>query len=314
MKNTFDSIFGVIDNMHITKVLEKPISSVDVVLDTDACNEIDDQYAIAYLINSNEKLNLKAIYAAPFLNSDVKSALEGMEKSYDEVLKILELMSKTELNNILFYGSREFQSGELKPVYSDAACDLASRAMLYDKDNPLYVIAIGAITNVSSALLINPAIREQIVVIWLGGCAHNWPSNREFNLRQDIAGARVLFGSGVPIVQAPAHGVVSSFTASGPELSRWLQGKNRLCDYLLENTIRKAEASQPSPAWTRAIWDVVPIAWLLDGEYMLDYLTPSPIPEYDNSYSFDSSRHSIRYIYHIKRDNLMFDLFSKLAK
>ena len=48
---------------------------------------------------------------------------------------------------------------ETEPVISDAAKDLAERAMDYSEENPLYVIAIGAITNVSSALLMNPEIK-----------------------------------------------------------------------------------------------------------------------------------------------------------
>ncbi len=52
------------------KNLSVPAGVVDVVLDTDAYNEIDDQFAIAYLLNSKEKLNTKAIYAAPFFNSN----------------------------------------------------------------------------------------------------------------------------------------------------------------------------------------------------------------------------------------------------
>ena len=81
----------------------------------------------------------------------------------------------------------------------------------------LYVIAIGAITNVSSALIMNPAIRDRIVLIWLGGHALNWPNNKEFNLYQDVAGARIVFGCCVPLVQLPCMGVVSAFTTSGPE-------------------------------------------------------------------------------------------------
>ena len=47
------------------KNLSVPRGTVDVVLDTDAYNEIDDQFAISYLIKSKERLNTKAIYAAP---------------------------------------------------------------------------------------------------------------------------------------------------------------------------------------------------------------------------------------------------------
>jgi len=44
------------------KKLSVPQGRVDVVLDTDAYNEIDDQFAISYLLKSKEKLNTKAIY------------------------------------------------------------------------------------------------------------------------------------------------------------------------------------------------------------------------------------------------------------
>ena len=37
--------------------LEPPRGKIDVVLDTDAYNEIDDQYTIAYLLKSSDKLN-----------------------------------------------------------------------------------------------------------------------------------------------------------------------------------------------------------------------------------------------------------------
>ena len=54
------------------KNLSVPQGRVDVLLDTDAYNEIDDQFAISYLLKSKEKLNTKAIYAAPFLTVILK--------------------------------------------------------------------------------------------------------------------------------------------------------------------------------------------------------------------------------------------------
>lgn len=62
--------------------LSVPKGKVDVVLDTDAYNEIDDQFAIAYLLRSKEKLNTKAIYAAPFSSEKSNGPKDGMEKSY----------------------------------------------------------------------------------------------------------------------------------------------------------------------------------------------------------------------------------------
>lgn len=302
------------DNAELIRRLEKPRGQVDVVLDTDTFNEIDDQFALAYLIKSDDKLSLKAIYAAPFFNSKSKGPEDGMIKSYDEILNVLSLMERDDLKKNVFKGSPEYLPSEIKAVDSEAARDLASRAMQYSKEKPLYVIAIGAITNVASALLINPEIKERIVLIWLGGNAYFWPHNREFNLYQDVAGARVIFGCGVPLVQLPCMGVVSAFTTSGPELEFHLRGKNKLCDYLIDVTTKEAMECYGGSTWSRPIWDVTAVAWLLDGDFMYDCFKHSPIPEYDDKYAFDDNRHFIKYVYHINRDNLFADLFNKLAK
>ena len=45
--------------------LNVPTDLVDVVLDTDAFNEIDDQFAIAYLLRSSQRARVVAVSAAP---------------------------------------------------------------------------------------------------------------------------------------------------------------------------------------------------------------------------------------------------------
>ena len=73
-------------------MLQRPTGQVDVVLDTDTYNEIDDQYALAYLLSAPEKLNTVAVYAAPFFNSKSSGPEDGMLRSYDEILKVIQLM------------------------------------------------------------------------------------------------------------------------------------------------------------------------------------------------------------------------------
>ena len=70
-------------------MLQQPSGRVDVVVDTDTYNEADDQFALAYLLKNRDRLNLEAIYAAPFLNEKVKSPAEGVEKSAEEIRRIL---------------------------------------------------------------------------------------------------------------------------------------------------------------------------------------------------------------------------------
>jgi inosine-uridine nucleoside N-ribohydrolase len=300
------------DDEGLLRRLRKPSVPVDVVLDTDTYNEIDDQFALAFLIKSEEKLKLKGIYAAPFFNQNSTSPADGMEKSYYEIFNVLGLMKRDDLKDMVKRGSVKYLPSEKEAVDSEAARNLIELAMQHTEDRPLYVIAIGAITNVASSILLEPQIINRIVIVWLGGNSFHWPDNKEFNLGQDIAAARIIFNCGAAVVLLPWMGIVSEFALSRPEIEKWLKEKNELCDYLAKITIEHKEKLVKSYVWSKRINDVTAVAWLLDGDYMVDRLEPSPIPEYDDRYSFDPSRHFIRYVYHINRDALFEALFDKL--
>ncbi len=305
-----------IDTAKLIQRLERPKGPVDVVLDTDAYNEIDDQYAISYLVKKPEKLRLQAIYAAPFFNGKSTGPKDGMEKSFEEIHKLLKLMGREDLEEKVFRGAEGYLPSETTPADSPAARDLARRAMDHTPEKPLYVAAIGAITNVASALLLEPRIRDRIVIVWLGGNSLEWENCMEFNLIQDVAAARVIFGCGAAVVQLPCMGVVSSFTVSGPELRKWFSGKNALCDYLCSYSCAEGEReSRYKDSWTRVIWDVTTIGWLVDedGLFMSDCLKPSPVPEYDGLYALPRDRHPIRYVHAIHRDALIADLVKTLT-
>ncbi len=295
------------------KNLQVPQGRVDVVLDTDAFNEIDDQFAIAYLLNSKEKLNTKAIYAAPFHNANSKSAKDGMIKSYDEILKLLDFMGE---NADVYKGSEDYLNDETTPVISPAALDLAKRCDSYSPENPLYVVAIGAITNVASAILLNENMIENTVVIWLGGHAHHYCDTAEFNMKQDVAAARVVMNSGVPFVQLACKGVVSSFTISEPELKYWFEDKNKIADYLAKNTIAAASKYASGKPWTRVIWDVTAVAWLLndDERFMKSQIVKTKLPNYQNIYETSDNGIDMNYVYYIHRDSLWEDVINKITK
>lgn len=298
-------------NMNNLKV---PRGRIDVVLDTDTYNEIDDQFALVYLLRSPEKLNLKAIYAAPFFNSRSTSPEDGMEKSYEEILRLLKFTGDMDMAEHTFKGSRNYLPDENTPVVSPAAEHLAKLAANYSEENPLYVVALGAITNVASAILMDPSIANKIVVVWLGGHAEHFHHTKEFNMMQDVAAARVVF-SKAPIVQLPCMGVVSAFAFSSMELEYYLRGKGELAEYLLDITLEHMN-EHPHPAvFSKPIWDVTAVAWLLndDDRFMLWKHTSQLMPQYDHHYSEDISK-LMTYVYHINRDELASDLFEKVTR
>ena len=297
------------------QMLQKPQGPIDVVLDTDTYNEIDDQYALSYMMLRPDKMNVKAIYAAPFHNAKSNGPADGMERSYDEILKLLKFLGREDFIPNVYRGSLTYLEDENTPVESEAARALCKLAMQYTSEKPLYVMAIGAITNVASALLMQPEIAERMVVIWLGGHALEWARNDEFNLKQDIAAARIIFGCGVPVVQLPCMGVVENMRVTKPELEYWFRGKNALCDYLIDNTIEEADSYAKGTPWSRVIWDITPVIWLSDeeGKMMSERLEHSPVPEYDYRYSIDRGRHFIKYVWHIDRDRIMEELVKVLS-
>ena len=281
--------------------------TVRMVLDTDTFNEIDDQFAVVYSLLSPDRLTVEAIHAAPFLNNKSVSAGDGMEKSYQEILRLLDRLDVSP-EGFVFRGSESFLADWQHPSHSAAASDLVERAMASDED-PLYVVAIGAITNVASAILLQPEIIKRIVVVWLGGHQLHWPHTKEFNLRQDIPASRLIFDCGVPLVQVPCFAVASHLLTTVPEIERHVQGQGAIGDYLAK--IFKAYSAEHT-GWSKEIWDISAIGYLLDHTWVPSCLVHSPILTDQLTWSVDHSRHVIRQATFLHRDHIFRDLFAKL--
>jgi inosine-uridine nucleoside N-ribohydrolase len=283
---------------------DKPVR---MVFDTDTYNEIDDQFALVYALISPE-LDVRAVYAAPFHNSRSSGPGDGMAKSYEEILRVLDKLDLSP-EGFAFRGSTHYLTDPKQPERSAAALDLIARAKKSSPDDPLYVAAVGAITNVSNAILLEPAIIKNIVVVWLGGNGHHWPHQREFNYRQDLHASRTIFDSGVPFVQLPCTPVVTHFTTTVPEMERYVAGRGAIGDYLLK--IFK-DYHQDHFAWSKVLWDMTAIAWLINDRWLPSDLVHSPIVTDNYTYSFDQSRHLIRMVTFVRRDPIFRDFFTKL--
>ena len=287
--------------------LDPPATCSSVVLDTDTYNEVDDQFALVHAMLSPDRIDLQAVYAAPFYNKRSTGPGDGMEKSYEEIQRLLKRLGRVPPGGV-HKGSVSYLPAPDTPVESKAAADLVERAMNMD-DEPLHVVAIGAVTNVASALLMEPAILEKIVGVWLGGHSLNWPSAREFNLSQDLAAARVLFDCGVPVVHVPCLGVAEHLRTTLAELRECIGGANRLADDLVEIF----RGYRPDHfAWAKELWDVAATAWLVNPAWLPGYITPSPILTDQLTWSHDPFRHPIRELQHCNRNSIFKDLFTKI--
>ncbi|MCU6707720.1 nucleoside hydrolase [Paenibacillus sp. J5C_2022] len=301
--------YPLLSETEYAKRLTPPSGKISMVLDTDTFNEIDDQFAVIYALAAGEKMEVEAFYAAPFFNELSSGPADGMEKSYLELLKIRGLMGREDIP--VLRGSESYMATEHAPVDSEAARDLVDRAMKRDPDNPLYVVAIGAITNVASAIAMEPAIIERIVVVWLGGHTLEWGDTKEFNLQQDLHASRIVMDIGVPLVLAPCMGVASNLRTTLSEVRDYVRPQGEIGEYLYE-TFRNCR--EDHFAYSRVIWDIAVIAWLVQPDWAPSHLMPSPRISEDCRWGIDPSRHLIRYIRYIDRDAVFKDLFQRLAK
>lgn len=309
--------------------LQLPSQPIHIVLDTDTKNEIDDQFALIYALLSKE-IVVEAVHAAPFAKSGYPTPASGMEASYNEILTLFRLMPK--LPSIpVARGSRAILSDPSTPVESEAATHLIELAM-QPRTTPLYVVAIGAVTNVISAILLEPQIMERIVVVWLGAHPTYWRWDvgaavgsldhagpmREFNFSNDPLGAGALFDSGVPLVWVPCKNVAEHLRTVPAEIDRYVAGCGDIGRYLariFNNWVARPAASKP-------LWDMSTIAYLINPEWVPTIVAPTPhfhletLRDPSTPSPFDvvnTTRPRCRIAIDAKRDLIFNDFFTKLA-
>ncbi len=289
---------------------------LSVVIDTDAYNEVDDQFAIAWALLKPEKLDVQAIYAAPFSNDcfadnersefTIDDPKIGMDKSVEEINRVLAKLTAVPKLPKVFRGSTRYFAADDTET-SDAVQDLITRAEACE--GILHVVCIAAATNIANAITIKPAIIHKIHVIWLGGHDIRWPDTKEFNLMQNIEASRVLFDSGVALTWIPCMGVANTLATSVPEIQHYLEQSSEIGCYLSEIT---KNIRWISFANRKVIWDIANIGFLLDESWFDTELIPAPVLNDNLTWSFNFNRHQIRYVRYIHRDYLFADLFRSI--
>lgn len=302
-----------------------------IIIDTDAANEIDDQFALAWALLSVGQLDLQAVYAAPFSFAHRRAALphaapdaapfnppaEGMERSYHEIIKVFGLLDLAVKGRVL-RGSPSYLPSCTQGVHSEAVDHLIATARAHHDAQPLYVLALGCVTNIASALLLAPDIMRRIVVVWTSGFPSHAPQvNNSFNLEQDLAASQVLLDSGVPHVYLPGYHVGAQLRLSLPEMERYVQGCGAIGQYLhhlfTHNPLWAILGNQSDKPYSWVIWDVINIAWMLNPDWSPSTLVRTPHLLNDKRWKSDPARHLMREAYAVQRDAIFQDFFAKLA-
>lgn len=291
----------------ISKLNKKKITKkVNVILDTDIYNECDDQFAVAYLLKSQDKFNIEAITVAPYHHDNNISIEEGIDKSYDEIIKICNWLH-FDWTNKLFKGSTDY----LENDYNEENGAVNKIIEIVNKNAKTYILAIGAITNVALAIKKEPKIINKIEVIWLGGHSFLSKDNKEFNFKQDVQAVRNVFESKVKLTIIPCKNVASNLRTSIYELEHFLKGKSELCDYLCQRFYNDGVHGIQE---RRVIWDISVIAYMINKEWFDTEEVSCPNINNDTSYELTTKNHKITVVNYLNVDKIYKDLFKKLGK
>jgi len=206
---------------------------IRVIIDTDAYAEADDQFAIVHALLT-PKFDVVGIVAEQFGTGTFPNS---MEKSYEEINKIVQLMGLEEQVPV-FRGEEQALRDEKTAGHSEGAQFIVEEALKQD-DRPLFVLNIGAITNLAAAYLLNPEIADKLLAVWVGGGPYP-TGHMDFNSGNDLNAVNVILSSEMELWQIP----LSAYTmmeVSFHELFDRVKPCGELGNYLVENLLRVNE-------------------------------------------------------------------------
>ena len=279
-----------------------PGKRLRLLIDTDAKNEIDDQYALALAITSPERFAIEGFVGANYDNA--RGGPEGVQKSVDEINLVLDKAGMTGKWPVL-RGSHPMQY-QFQPSESEGVDFIVERAMAGSPEDPLWVVGLGAATDMASAFLKEPAILDRVAVFW--HFRTRWPEKcYNFNVLGDVRAARVLFHSPLPFVLFDTG---TYLTLPMEESERELQPYGALGAYL--HDYRTTSAGFMSPR--KGFFDLGDIAALLDPSLACWEVTDCPEVGWDLDYDFSRPRGSILRCYHVDRDRTFELLYDHMRR
>lgn len=280
---------------------------IRVIINTDAKNEVDDQFAIAHGLMT-PSFDLKGIIPAHF---GQKKSPTSLKDSHDEVVRVLELMG-LEDDFIIADGAAKALEDEKTPQVSEGAKLIIQEAMKED-ERPLYIAFLGPLTDMASALLMAPEISEtNTKVIWIGGGA--WPDGGwEYNLSNDVLAANILFKSTMELWQI-SRPVYRQMPVSFSELYERVQPYGPLGKYLAESVVTFNNRSVKRPTEFRILGDSPAIGVMLFPDCGQWSMEPAPVLDEDMNYIHTGDNRKIRVYQTMDARFILEDFYSKLGQ
>jgi len=275
-----------------------PEGQLRVLISSDTATEVDDQHAIVYALLAPERFLIEGFVGTHFGESGGPT---GAQKSCDEISTILEKMGFEDTFAIrkggdpLQYTTKAEQS---------AGADFIVQRAHAEEDQPLYVMGLGAATDIASAYLKDPSIKDRIVVVWHGRT--KWPDKAwNFNVHNDLKAAQVLFRSQLPLILFDTGTFLYCPYA---ESTKRISPCGRIGKYLHEIRSRKPRFQSDD----KAMFDMGDIAFALNASWCKWEEVDAPDVRVDYSYDFSVNHGPIIRVYDVDRLAVFEDFYQRL--
>lgn len=189
------SFFGssCVNKKKDTKIMAKTKitpSKINVIFDTDANNELDDQHALAYLLLNGETFNVNSVTVNATYNGG------DLQGHYDEALRVMKLCNLNHEIPLLKGANGSFAeiTNAWNPDNFDGQEGVDQILEATEQDS-IIIIAVGKLTNIALALKKEPSFAERTKIVWLGS---NYPEPGEYNQDNDTIAMNYVLNSTIP--------------------------------------------------------------------------------------------------------------------
>ncbi|EOZ91965.1 putative inosine-uridine preferring nucleoside hydrolase [Indibacter alkaliphilus LW1] len=217
------------------QVEEEKAPKVRLIYDTDANNELDDQFALMYILVNGPTFDLEGV--------TVNATKSGgnIDGHYEEAKRILQLGQRYGEIPLLKGADGSFEN--IKPTIQEPEYDgKAAVDFIIEHANKsgeeLILLAVGKLTNVALALEQDPSIAEKMRVVWLGS---NYPKPGEYNQDNDTVSMNYVLNTKVPFemvtvrygepsgtdaVKVTQQEINETLPGMGPKIDQAIEGRH----------------------------------------------------------------------------------------
>jgi len=294
----------------VTYGAQNPDTRTPVVLSTDVGNEIDDQWAIAYLLLQPRFKVLGVMSAqAPTI------AAPAGHTSYRILVDVVEDRLGMRVHPPLIEGGSLPMENASTPRSSPAVNFLIKTSLRFSKDNRLTVLMIGAATDVASAILTDPGIVERVRIIQMG--FNDEQGGNEFNIANDVHAVQAILDSKVPLVVGPGIVCRASLSLTFDHAREMLAKRGAIGAWLWEEyqawyfrVVKPLRVNDFSKPWV--IWDNITLAYVLG--MTTQHTLPRPRMRDDMTFEQVTTDQTITWITDVDEQRMWADFLSLVDK